>query len=243
MKNFNIIEGISEATMRMEALIERAEQEYKENVTKAVHDFLKQNAGYYPKGLRLAGDGRNFSHHYLEIWNEDGKRVQRTFIAASNGYQYKPCLTLKLQEESVAALRHIASCIERIAEHIDRFEQVDGGEMFEYGGMHFKGTHTLRELGVADAPDYVLPEIVRFGWAPEHMQYYTGDDEKAVHKNWSQADFLKAAKDSDKYDVYMCMESGRYYYPAADKIADVCMESLKKNIAFWIKEHEERDAA
>ena len=229
--------------MRMEALIERAEQEYKENVTKAVHDFLKQNANYYPDGLRLGGDGRNFCGYYLEIYNEDGKRVERTFIDTSNGYQYKPLQTVKLQEKSVKALRHIASCIEHIAEHIDRFEQVDGGTMFEYGGMHWKGTHTLRELGVADAPDYVLPEIVRFGWAPEHLQYYTGDDEKAVHENWSQADFLKAAKDSDKYDVYMCMESGRYYYPAANRISDVCLESLKKNIAFWIKDHEERDAA
>lgn len=243
MKNFNIIEGISEATMRMEALIERAEKEYKENVTKAVHDFLKQNSDYYPDGLRLGSDGRNFSHHYLEIWNEDGKRVERTFIAASNGYQYKPCLTLKLQDESVAALRHITRQVENIAEHIDRFEAVDGGQMFEYGGLHFKGTHTLKELGVADAPDYVLPEIIRFGWAPESIPYYTGDDEKAVHENWSQADFLKAAKDSDKYDVYMCMETGHYYYPAAEKIADVCMDNLSENIRYWIKEHEERDAA
>jgi len=243
MNNFNIINGISESTMRMEALVERAEQEYKENVTKAVHDFLKQNAGYYPKGLRLAGNGRNFSHHYLEIWNEGGKRVQRTFIAASNGYQYKPCLTMKLQEESVAALRHIASCIERIAEHIDRFEQVEGGQMFQYGGLHFKGTHTLKELGVADAPDYVLTEVVRFGWAPEHTLYYTGDDPKAVHSEWNQTEFLRAAKDSDRYDVYLCMETGHYYYPAAEKIADVCMDSLSENIRFWIKEHEEREVA
>lgn len=52
MNNFNIINGISESTMRMEALVERAEKEYKEGVTKAVHDFLKQNSDYYPDGLQ-----------------------------------------------------------------------------------------------------------------------------------------------------------------------------------------------
>ena len=243
MNNFNIINGISESTMRMEALVERAEKEYKEGVTKAVHDFLKQNSDYYPDGLRLGGDGRNFCGYYLEIYNEDGKRVERTFLAESNGYQYKPKLTMKLQEDSVDALRHIASCVERIAEHIDRFEQVDGGQMFQYGGLHFKGTNTLKELGLADAPDYVLTEVVRFGWAPEHMQYYTGDDPKAVHSEWSQTEFLRAAKDSDRYDVYLCMETGHYYYPAAEKIADVCMDNLSENIRYWIKEHEEREVA
>ena len=242
MKNFNITNSINESTMRMEAAIERAEKEYKESVTKAVHDFLKQNGDYYPGGLRLGGDGRNFCGYYLEIYNEDGKRVERTFIAVSNGYQYKANLTMKLQEESVKALRHIARCIGTIAEQIDRFEQVDGGAMFEYGGLHFKGTHTLQGLGVADAPDYVLTEIVRFGWAPEHMAYYTGDDPKAVHEGWSQADFLRAAKDSDRYDVYLCMETGEYYYPAAEKLANVCMDNLQQNIRYWIREREEQAA-
>ena len=147
MNNFNIINGISESTMRMEALVERAEKEYKEGVTKAVHDFLKQNSDYYPDGLRLGGDGRNFCGYYLEIYNDDGKRVERTFLAESNGYQYKPKLTMKLQEDSVEALRHIASCVERIADMLNRrfAKALNGAKILVLGVAYKQDIDDYRE--------------------------------------------------------------------------------------------------
>lgn len=233
---------ISEAKMKLEAIVEKAEQEYKNTVTEQVHDFIEVVKTYWPDGLRLSSY-RMHCYHYLHIWNEDGKRVHRTFIEQSNGYQYKPQMTYKLQEDSLEAMHYFGRCIKSMGDTIRKFEEVEGGTMFEFGGWHFKGTHTLHDLELDTAPDYVIPEMVDFGprpdcWHVAGLWYECGEELK---KDWNCKAFRKAA--GTEYDVFLCMEDGHYYYPAESHLANVWLEALEKNVAFWIKTHKEREAA
>jgi hypothetical protein len=232
---------ISEAKMKLEAIVEKAEQEYKNTVTEQVHDFIEAVKAYWPDGLRLRSY-RMHCYNYLRIWNEDGKRVHRTFIEQSNGYQYKPQMTYKLQEDSLEAIHYFGRAIKDMGETISKFEEVEGGTMFEFGGWHFKGTHTLHDLGLDTAPDYVIPEMVKFGFRPQHwhvggLWYECGEE---LREKWDCKAFHKAS--GKDYDVFLCMEDGQYYYPAKEHLANVCMEYMDKNIRYWIKEHEERVA-
>ena len=227
--------------MKLEAIVEKAEQEYKNTVTEQVHDFMERNKAYYPDGLRLYSS-RLHSHCYLHIYNEDGKRVHRTFIEQSNGYQYKPLLTYKLQEDSLEAMHYFGRCIKDMGEAIDNFEDAEGGDMFEFDGLHFKGTHTMHDLGLDVVPEYVITEMVKFGWAPQH--YHVAGlwyDCKQIREEWNCKTFRKAS--GTEYDVFLCMEDGQYYFPAKSHLSNVCMSNLEKNIKFWIREHEEIEAA
>lgn len=231
---------ISEARTKLEAITQQAEQEYKNTVTEQVHNFINDVKAYWPQGLRISSYDMH-SSHYLHIYNDDGKRVHRTFIDISNGYQYKPSLTFKLQEDSLEALHYFGRCIKDMGEAISKFEQHPGGPMFEYGGWHFKGTHKLHDLQLDTAPDYVIPEMVDFGCRPQHwhvggLGYDCGEQ---LRKKWNRDEFIKAA--GEGYDVYYCMEDGQYYYPAASRLANVYMDNLAQNIKTWIKWHNERE--
>ena len=233
---------ISEAKMKLEAIVEKAEQEYKNTVTEQVHDFIEAVKTYWPDGLLLSSN-RMHCYHYLRIWNEAGKRVHRTFIGQSNGYQYKPQMIYKLQEDSLAAMHYFGRAIKDMGEAISKFEEVEGGTMFEFGGWHFKGTHTKQDLGLDVVSDYVIKEMVKFGWAPQHwhvagLWYDCGEE---LSKKWNCKAFRKVA--GKEYDVFLCMEDGQYYFPAKERLANVCMDNLEKNIRYWIKEHEEREVA
>lgn len=241
MANEYINTQISEAKMKLEAIVEKAEQEYKNTVTEAMHDFLERNKAYYPDGLRISSN-RTHCYYCLHIWNEDGKRVHRTFIEQSNGYQYKPQMTYKLQEDSMKAMHYFGEVIKDMGKAISKFEDAEGGTMFEYKGLHFKGTHTRKDLGLEDAPDYVTDEMVHFGWAPQ--SYYVAGlwyDCDKVRNEWNLKEFKEAA--GDGYDAFLCMEDGQYYYPSEETLANIFIESLQRNIKYWIKEHEDRDAA
>lgn len=225
-----ITRQINDANEKKEALISKAEREYRDEMTKAVHDFLNEAAGYFPDGLELASYYRN-----AYVWNEDGKRVHRTFVKDGSH-------TEKLQDMGTGTLfEGIIRTAYELSREIEKFEAVDGGRVFEYNGLHFKGTHTLEELGLGNVPEYAIEEMTRFGWWPD--PYYTGRVFRAedFRKGWNLADFQAVAEPG--YDFYLCMESGAYYYPAEDKLANACMENLQQNIEYWIKEHEEREQA
>ena len=224
-----ITRQINDAQEKKEALIHKAEREYRDEMTKDVHDFLKGAQEYFPDGLELPSYYRN-----AYVWNEDGKRTRRTFV--------KDTHTEKLQDMGICTLfEDIIRTAFGLSKEIEKFEAVEGGRMFEYNGLHFKGTHTLDGLGLADTPDYAIDEMTRFGWWPD--PHYTGRVFRSENfiKEWSLADFMAAAEPG--YDFYLCMESGAYYYPTEQKLANACMENLKNNIAYWIKEHDERDEA
>jgi hypothetical protein len=232
---------ISEARMKLDAITQKAEQEYKNTVTEQVHNFIDDVKKYWPQGLRLSSY-RTHSSHYLHIYNDDGKRVHRTFIAISNGYQYKPKQTYKLQDDNLEALHYFGRCIKDMGEAISKFEQHPGGPMFEYGGWHFKGTHTKHDLGLDVVPDYVIKEMVKFGCAPQYwnvagLGYDCGDE---LRKEWDCKAFRKAS--GKDYDVYYCMEDGHYYFPSKERLANIYMDNLEKNIRYLIKDHEERAA-
>lgn len=231
---------ISEARMKLDATTQKSEQEYKNTVTEQVHNFIDDVKVYWPDGLRLSSY-RTHCYHYLRIWNDDGKRVHRTFIELSNGYQFKPQMTYKLQDDSLEAIHYFGRCIKDMGEAISKFEQHPGGPMFEYGGWHFKGTHTLHDLQLDTAPDYVITEMVDFGRRPD-MWYVAGlwyDCGEQLGKEWNREAFKKAA--GEGYDVYYCMEDGQYYFPSKERLANIYMENLEQNIRYWIKRHNERE--
>ena len=243
MTNEYINNQVSEAKMKLEAIVEKAEQEYKNTVTEAMHDFLERNKAYYPDGLRISSY-RTHCYHYLHIWNEDGKRVHRTFIEQSNGYQYKPQMTYKLQEDDMDAMDYFGRVIESLTKKISKFEDAEGGTIFEYKGLHFRGTYTRKDLGLEDAPDYVTDEMVNFGYAPQSYcvagLWYSEESER-LRKEWNLQEFHEKA--GEGYDAFLCMEDGETYYPAADKLAGISLEYMEKNIRYWIREHEEREDA
>ena len=246
MNNKYITNQISTANMKYQAVVEKAEKMYKQEVTQAVHDFIKRNESYYPDGLQLLTECSIHSYPYMKIWNEDGKRVQRTFIALCNYEehkplnQYKPQTTYRLQGESLEGAQLIAHYISDLTDSIRKFESVKGGNMFEFGGRHFKGTHTLKDLGLTVVPNYVINKILSFGSNPQ--TYYCGGfwyttDSKLL-KDWNYNSFRKAS--GGGYDVFLCMEDGEYYFPSDHKMANIHMEFLKDNIAFWMEEYNEK---
>lgn len=225
-----ITRQINDANEKKEALISKAEREYRDEMTKAVHDFLNEAQEYFPNGLELSSYHRN-----AYVWNEDGKRVHRTFVKDGS-------CTEKLQDRGRGELfESIIRTVYELSREIEKFEAVEGGEMFEYNGLHFKGTHTLESLGLSDTPEYAIEEMARFGWWPD--PYYTGRVIFAedFRKKWNLEEFKAVAQPG--YDFYYCMESSAYYYPTKDRMSNACMENLQQNIEYWIKEHEERETA
>ena len=161
MTNEYINNQVSEAKMKLESIVEKAEQEYKNTVTEAMHDFLERNKWYFPDGLRISSY-RTHCYHYLHIWNEDGKRIHRTFIEQSNGYQYKPQMTYKLQEDDMDAMDYFGRVIESLTKKISKFEDAEGGTVFEYKGVQDRWNRWLVVAG-ANENDSQFPtfEILR----------------------------------------------------------------------------------
>ena len=222
-----ITSQIKDANEKREALLFKVEREYREEMTKAVHDFLDQAKEYFPNGLELPSYYRN-----AYVWNEDGKRVKRTFVKDGSR-------TEKMQSALSNLCEDIIRKVYGLSKNIERFEAVEGGKMFEYNGLHFKGTHTMEALGLADVPEYVIPEMVRFGLWPNPI--HTGRVFRTENfvNGWNLQDFKNAA--GSGYDIYLCMETGEYYYPASDKLACACMDSLHQNVKYWIRCHEDRE--
>ena len=75
---------ISEARMKLDAITQKAEQEYKNTVTEQVHNFIDDVKAYWPDGLRLSSY-RMHCYRYLRIWNDDGKR---RFEITAKGKRY-----------------------------------------------------------------------------------------------------------------------------------------------------------
>lgn len=217
-----------------QTMIEKVEREYKEETTQAVHDFIESAREYFPEGLIISGYCAGFHYDRAKVWNNDGKRVCRTFIVEVGRPRYYIC---KLQERSTDDVAHVSKVIRELCSKIGKFEEVEGGSMFEYHRLHFRGTHTFEDLGLKDLPQYVIDEMIKFGWWPEFADIVPfGFDYDEIQNTWNYDEFLTAAAAvGGSYDVFMCMETGKYYYPSKGKLSEVYMDNLQKNIDFWMR--------
>jgi len=227
---------IEKAKDRLQAAREHADREYKEEVTKAVHDFLDQNRAYYPEGLLVSG-GDDFNYRTVKLYNNDGVRAKRTYVSELPPRRRD---VHKLSEDTVKTLTHVGKIFGHLSERIANFEGVAGGPMFEYHRLHFRGTHTLHDLGLDVVPQYVIDEMIKFGWYPQHF-YELGFDYDEIKKTWDY-DLFSQQSAASGYDVFLCMEDGHYYYPSEGKLSDIYIEALPKNIASWMREYNEKAA-
>lgn len=240
MNTQDINNRIETSMEKFKTMVEKAECLYKEETTQAVHDFIESAKEYFPDGLTLSGYCDRFPYDRAKVWNNDGKRVRRTFIVEMG----RPRSYIrKLQECPADNVSHVACIVGELGYKIAKFEEVNGGRMFVYHRLHFRGTHTSDEMGLEGLPQFVMDRMVDFcDWpfyaaiVPLGFGYYE------IRDTWNYDDFQTAATAAGgSYDVFLCMETGKYYYPSKGKLCELNLKYLKENIDYWMGEYNKKN--